>query len=170
MTWVLRNPSWFLGSRQLLYHESNHQTSQWFLFLLILCSPFYSRYNMNKVEDNRMHWYLLGNQCYNYVERYSIPLSDGLQITMFGRWYQFYTKFFFNKVFFEQMLSKSLVSLLLNAITTFRYKFQIQTSVLMSGAIREAISSCYFKIYQVLKKTSHGDFGVLGITRLLDFC
>ena len=50
------------------------------------------------------------------------------------------------------MLSKSLVSLLLNAITTFRYKFQIQTSVLMSGAIREAISSCYFKIYQVLKK------------------
>ena len=48
--------------------------------------------------------------------------------------------------------------------TTFHYTFQIQTSVLMSRAIHEAISSWLFQYLSV-----GGDFGVLGITRLLDF-
>ena len=53
--------------------------------------------------------------------------------------------------------------------TTFRYRFQIQTSVLMSRAIHEAIRPGYFKTYELLKnKTTSGYFGVLGITRFLD--
>ena len=97
MPWVLRNPSWILGSRHLLYHESNHQTSQWFPFSPILCSHCFSQYNMTKVEDNRMHWYLLGKCMLNAIQ---FPCLMVCSITMFGRLYQFCTKLF-NKVFFR---------------------------------------------------------------------
>ena len=43
----------------------------------------------------------------------------------------------------------------------------MQTSVLMSKAIHEAISSSLFQDLSIVKKTC-GDVGVLGITRLLD--
>ena len=43
----------------------------------------------------------------------------------------------------------------------------VQTPVLMSRAIHEAISSWLFQDLSIIKKTC-GDFGVLGITRLFD--
>ena len=52
--------------------------------------------------------------------------------------------------------------------TTFRYKLQIQTLVLMSRAIHEAISSWLFQDLSIVKKKTCGDFGVIGSTRLLD--
>ena len=72
-------------------------------------------------------------------------------ITMFGRLNQFCTKLF-NNLFCLQMLSKSLVGLLLIAIPFFHNKCQIQTSVLMSRAIHEAISSCLFQDLSIVKK------------------
>ena len=50
--------------------------------------------------------------------------------------------------------------------TIFHNKCQIQTSVLMSRAIHEAISSWLFQDLSIVKKK--WDFEVLGITRLFD--
>ena len=59
-----------------------------------------------------------------YVERYSIPLSDGLQYN--NVWKIIPVLHQVVEIFFLQMLSKSLVSLLLNAIpfsiTNVRYR------------------------------------------------
>ena len=51
--------------------------------------------------------------------------------------------------------------------TIFHNKCQIQTSVLMSRAIHEAISAWLFQDLSIVKKTC-GDFGVLCMTRLPD--
>ena len=58
------------------------------------------------------------------------------------------------------MVAKSIATILLfihkptdyQCNTTFRYKFQIQTSVLMSRAMHEAISSWLFQDLSILKK------------------
>ena len=73
-------------------------------------------------------------------------------ITMFGRLYQFCTKSL--KVYYSMQYH-------------LHNKCQRQTSVLMSRAIREAISSWLFQDFIIVKQIC-GDFGVLGITRLLD--
>ncbi len=135
----LHNPFWILGSIHLLYHESNHQTSQWFPFSPILCSHCYSQYNMTKVEDNRMHWYRLG-KCmlnaiwYNNVWKIIPVLHQVVQQS------------------FLQMLSKSLVSLLLIAIpfviTNVRYRHRFWCR----GQSMKQFRFGYFKTYLLLKK------------------
>ena len=125
MPWVLHNPSWILGSSHLLYHESNHQTSQWFPFSPILCSHCYSQYNMTKVEDNRMHWYLLGKCMLNAIQ---FPCPMVCSITMFGRLYQFCTKLF-NKVFFRLYAFKITCRFTPHCNTIFHNKCQICTDI-----------------------------------------
>ena len=98
-----------------------------------------------------------------YVERYSIPLPDGWQIKMFGSDNSCAPSLFSTSDAFKITCKFSP-----QCNTTFLYKCQIQTSVLMSRAIHEAISPWLFQDLSIVKKTC-GDFGVLGITRLPDF-
>ena len=86
-------------------------------------------------------------------------------ITMFGRLYQFCTKLFNS---FLQMLSKSLVGLLLIAIPFFITNVRYRHRFRYRGQSMKQFRPGYFKTYQLLNKTC-GDVGVLGITRLLDF-
>ena len=65
------------------------------------------------------------------------------------------------------MLSKSLVSLLLNAIPFFITNVRCRHRFWCRGQSMKQFLLGYFKTYLLLKKTC-GDFGVLGITRLLD--
>ncbi len=65
------------------------------------------------------------------------------------------------------MLSKSLVSLLLNAIPLFVTIFRYRHRFWCWGQSMKQFRPGYFKTYQLLKKGC-GNFGVLGITRLLD--
>ena len=86
-----------------------------------------------------------------YVERYSIPLSDSLQYN--NVWKIIPVLHQVVQQLFLQMISKSLVSLLLNAIPFSIKKCQIQTSVLMSRSIHvKAICSWLFQDLSIVKK------------------
>ena len=117
---------------------------------------------MTKVEDSRMHWYLLGKCMLNAIK---FPCLMVCSITMFGRLYQFCSRFFNN-------LSSDAFKITCNFTpqcnTIFHNKCQIHTSVLMSRAIHnKAISSWLFPDLYIVQKHLWR-FGVLGITRLLD--
>ena len=95
------------------------------------------------------------------------PLSDGLQYN--NVWKIIPVLHQVVQQSFLQMLSKITCRFTPHCNTIFHNKCQIQTSVLMSRAIHEAISSWLFQHLSIVKKKTCGDFGVLGITRLLDF-
>ena len=138
------NPSWFLGARQLLYHESNHQTSQWFLFSPILCSNCHSQYNMTKVEDTRMHlihsrqsmlklcWTLFNSPVWRFADNNVWKMITVLHQVCFQQ-------------SFLQMLSKSLVSLLLDAIPLFVTNFRYRHRFLCRGQSMKQFYPGYFK-------------------------
>ena len=84
------------------------------------------------------------------VERYSIPLSDGLHYN--NVWKIIPVLHQVVQQSFLQMLSKSLVGLLLNAIPLFITNVRYRHRFLMSRAIHEAISSWLFQDLSIVKK------------------